>query len=66
MKNKSRLLRALLGSCLMCYFSAFLVACSESATSPDLSGPWGEKHFLWKVSDENASVCLLGSIHVAD
>jgi len=66
MKNKSRLLRALLGSCLMCYFSAFLVACSESATSPGYSETPGQKHFLWKVSDENSSVWLLGSIHVAD
>ena len=26
----------------------------------------GRKHFLWKVSDENSSVYLLGSIHFAD
>ncbi len=66
MKNKLQLLRALLCSCVMCYFIVFLGACSESATSPESSGSWGEKHFLWKVSDENSSVWLLGSIHAAD
>lgn len=66
MMNKLQLFRALFGSCLMCCFIAFLVACSESATSPESSDSWGEKHFLWKVSDENSSVWLLGSIHVAD
>ena len=66
MTNKLQMFHALLGTCLMCCFIAFLGACSESATSPDSSGSWGEKHFLWKVSDENSSVWLLGSIHVAD
>ncbi len=64
--NKLQLLRTLLGAFFVCFVITFLGACSESATSPDLSGPWGEKHFLWKVSDENSSVWLLGSIHVAD
>ena len=66
MTNKLHMLRALLGTCLMCCFSAFLGACSESSSPSAPSGPWGEKHFLWKVSDENSSVWLLGSIHVAD
>jgi uncharacterized protein YbaP (TraB family) len=66
MMNKLQLLRTLLGAFFVCFVITFLGACSESATSPDLSGPWGEKHFLWKVSDENSSVWLLGSIHVAD
>lgn len=66
MMNKSQLFRTLLGAFLMCFVIAFLGACSESATSPDSSASWGEKHFLWKVSDENSSVWLLGSIHVAD
>lgn len=66
MTNKLQMLRALLGTCLMCCFIAFLGACSESSSPSAPSGPWGEKHFLWKVSDENSSVWLLGSIHVAD
>ena len=38
---------------------AFLLGCS---TSKDEGG----KHFFWKVSDDNSSVYLLGSIHFAD
>ncbi len=45
---------------------AVLLACSETATSPEMSDTSGQSHFLWKVSDENSSVWLLGSIHVAD
>ena len=58
-------IRALLGTCLTCCM-AWLVACSESSVLPEPSVDWGDKHFLWKVSDENSSVWLLGSIHVAD
>ena len=57
--------RTLLGACLTCCM-AWLVACSESSLLPEPSVDWGDKHFLWKVSDENSSVWLLGSIHVAD
>jgi len=58
--NKLRFLGALLGACLM----ACLVSCSGTKKNVD---PVPEtKHFLWKVSDENSSVWLLGSIHLAD
>ena len=66
MMNKLQLFRALLGLCLMYCLATFLVACSDPVSSADSSDSWGEKHFLWKVSDENSSVWLLGSIHVAD
>lgn len=42
---------------------------AESSVSPALKGieePAGEKHFFWKVSDENSSVWVLGSVHFAD
>ena len=64
--NKLQLLRSFLSSCLICGFVAVLMACSDSSSPSAPSGSWGEKHFLWKVSDENSSVWLLGSIHVAD
>ena len=57
--------RTLLGACLTCCM-AWLVACSESSLLPEAPVDWGDKHFLWKVSDENSSVWLLGSIHVAN
>ena len=57
--------RTLLGACLTCSM-AWLVACSESSLLPEAPVDWGDKHFLWKVSDENSSVWLLGSIHVAN
>ena len=57
--------RTLLGACLTCCM-AWLVACSESSLLPEVPVDWGDKHFLWKVSDENSSVWLLGSIHVAN
>lgn len=65
MMYKLRFYRVLVGICLACSV-AWLVACSESSTPSAPSEPWGDKHFLWKVSDENSSVWLLGSIHVAD
>ena len=58
--NKLRFLGALLGACLM----ACLVSCSGTKNKADVV-PEG-KHFLWKVSDENSSVWVLGSIHLAD
>ena len=57
--------RTLLGACLTCCM-AWLVACSESSLLPEVPVDWGDNHFLWKVSDENSSVWLLGSIHVAN
>ena len=42
----------------------FLVACSGTSKK-DVSQP-ESKHFFWKVSDENSSVWVLGSIHLAD
>ena len=65
MMYKLHFFRTLVGICLACSV-AWLVACSESSTPSAPSEPWGEKHFLWKVSDENSSVWLLGSIHVAN
>ena len=45
---------------LLCLLVAeFLSGCSTPKDE-------GRKHFLWKVSDENSSVYLLGSIHFAD
>lgn len=66
MMNKLQLLRSFLATCLIFSFITILVACSESSTPSAPSESWGEKHFLWKVSDENSSVWLLGSIHIAD
>jgi hypothetical protein len=43
---------------------ACLVACS--ATSKKNEAQPENKHFFWKVSDENSSVWVLGSIHLAD
>ena len=45
-----------------CAFS--LVACSGSRNKADVLPE--TKHFLWKVSDENSSVWVLGSLHLAD
>lgn len=42
----------------------FLVACSGTSRKDDIQSR--SKHFLWKVSDENSSVWVLGSIHLAD
>ena len=63
--KKLRFYRALMGTCLACCM-AWLAACSESSLLPEPTVDWGDKHFLWKVSDENSSVWLLGSIHVAN
>ena len=41
-----------------------LIACSGTKNRADVAPD--TKHFLWKVSDENSSVWVLGSIHLAD
>lgn len=41
-----------------------LVACSGTSKKADVV--LETKHFLWKVSDENSSVWVLGSLHLAD
>ena len=41
-----------------------MIACSGTSKK-DASQP-ESKHFFWKVSDENSSVWVLGSIHLAD
>ena len=46
------------------YFVVCLVACS--GTSRKNAAQSENKHFFWKVSDENSSVWVLGSIHLAD
>lgn len=43
---------------------AFLAACAHNRNVAGVE-PQGN-HFLWKVSDENSSVWVLGSIHFAD
>ena len=45
-------------------FAIFLVACSGSSKKSETLPE--SKHFFWKVSDENSSVWVLGSIHLAD
>ena len=61
--NKLQFSRAMLGLCLTC-LAVSLVACSGSRNKADVLPE--TKHFLWKVSDENSSVWVLGSIHLAD
>ena len=53
----------MLGLCLTC-LAVSLVACSGSRNKANVLPE--TKHFLWKVSDENSSVWVLGSIHLAD
>ena len=62
--NKGTLFYFLIACLAFC-----LVACSgtKNAREMGLAGESLEqKHFLWKVSDENSSVWVLGSIHLAD
>ena len=62
--NKLLFCRAVFSVCLITCISACLVACSGTKKNVD---PVPEtKHFLWKVSEENSSVWVLGSIHLAD
>lgn len=48
---------------LVVFSCFFLFACTGNRSEAPLNEG---KHFLWKVSDENSSVWLLGSIHFAD
>ena len=62
--NKGTLFYFLIACLAFC-----LVACSgtKNAAEMGLAGDSLEqKHFLWKVSDENSSVWVLGSLHLAD
>lgn len=43
-----------------------LCACAGSRDAAENSAPEKPRHFLWKVSDENSSVWILGSVHFAD
>jgi len=61
--NKLLFSRAMLGLCLT-GLAISLVACSGSRNKADVLPE--TKHFLWKVSDENSSVWVLGSLHLAD
>ena len=56
--------RYILFALLCAYWTSCLIACS--ATSKKNEAQPENKHFFWKVSDENSSVWLLGSIHLAD
>ncbi len=49
---------------LIACFALCLSACSGTSKKADVVP--GTKHFLWKVSDENSSVWVLGSLHLAD
>ena len=55
-RHKLLILGALLG--------LFLSACA--GTDKKSESVQENKHYLWKVSDENSSIWLLGSIHLAD
>lgn len=43
-----------------------LCACAGSRDAAEVPVSEKPKHFLWKVSDENSSVWILGSVHFAD
>ncbi len=58
--NKFYSLLALFYVCL----AICLVACSGGRNKADVSP--ATKHYLWKISDENSSLWVLGSIHLAD
>lgn len=56
-------------ACLAVCVVFCLSACSGTKNATEMGGAGGgsgQKHFLWKVSDENSSVWVLGSIHLAD
>ena len=61
--NKLHFSRAMLSLCLIS-ISFSLFACSGSRNKANVAPE--TKHFLWKVSDENSSVWVLGSLHLAD
>lgn len=50
---------------ILCWLAAFL-SCSSQKEPLQKEIIQRGNHFLWKVSDENSSVWLLGSIHFAD
>ena len=58
--NKRYTLFALFYVCI----AICLIACSGSSKKSETLPE--NKHFFWKVSDENSSVWVLGSIHLAD
>ena len=58
--NKFYSLLALFYVCL----AICLVACSGGRNKAEVSP--ATKHYLWKISDENSSLWVLGSIHLAD
>ena len=64
MKNKLQFCRAVLWTCFIVCVTICLSACSGTKKMADMTPD--SKHFLWKVSDENSSVWVLGSIHLAD
>ena len=49
---------------LYVFVATCLIACSGSSKKSETLPE--SKHFFWKVSDENSSVWVLGSIHLAD
>ena len=49
---------------LYVFVATCLIACSGSSKKSETFPE--SKHFFWKVSDENSSVWVLGSIHLAD
>ena len=57
--NKGTLFYFLIACLAFC-----LVACSGTSKKADVV--LETKHFLWKVSDENSSIWVLGSLHLAD
>jgi len=63
-ENKLMFGRTAWGLCLTACFAFCLVACS--GTSKKSEAVPESKHYLWKISDENSSIWVLGSIHLAD
>ena len=56
--------RYILFALLCAYWTSCLIACSGTSKRNEVQPE--SKHFLWKISDENSSVWVLGSIHLAD
>ncbi|SIO12773.1 TraB/GumN family protein [Fibrobacter sp. UWB11] len=56
--------RYILFALLCAYWTSCLIACSGTSKKNEVQPE--SKHFLWKISDENSSVWVLGSIHLAD
>lgn len=56
---------------LIAFLSLAILSCASSGKGGEqahviIDSSNGHRHFLWKVSDENSHVWLLGSIHFAD